>query len=216
MTRIVAAGDQIHLAFGGTGLAVERVMPNDRVYSAFWARHYTGSKGAIGRQLHYLCLVDGKVVGICAAGEAMYRNRVRDRWFKLEYETVATPPPRWLASCIAFRVEDAPRFAASALLALWRAKVVVEWPAEGFETTVGPPLSGACFRHDGWKKAGYTSGRGSRRPEGHGFGAKRIWIDTPKKMVLCRWADGRPRDANPGVPADGATSPPGSPPQARP
>jgi len=42
------------------------------------------------------------------------------------------------------------------VIALWRLAVAIDWPCavRGFETLVGLPRSGCCFRHDGWKKIG--------------------------------------------------------------
>lgn len=72
--------------------------------------------------------------------------------------------------------------------------MVADWRREygdevrAFETLVGPPRSGACFRHDGWRRVGYTRGVGARRPAGHGH-TKRLRVEHGiRKMVLVRWA----------------------------
>jgi hypothetical protein len=162
---------------------------SDPTYAAIYSRHYTGSKGQIGRQLHYLLWHAGRVLGIAAAGEAMFRSRARDRFFGLTYARVEDPPPPWLVACVVLRLEEAPHGLASQVIALWRAAVASDWPCavRGFETLVGLPRSGCCFRHDGWKKIGYTRGLGARRPDGHGH-TRRIVVRTEHKMILARWA----------------------------
>lgn len=198
MTRIVAPRVvQEMLPLAGPGPSIVRTSPAESAYAAIYARHYTRSRGAIGRQLHYLVRLDGRVLGIVAAGEPMFRCRPRDRWLRRTFcdDSLCAdgaPPPRWLVACAAFRVENAPHGLATAVLALWRLAVAADWrdkygdDVRAFETTVGPPRSGACFRHDGWQKVGYTTGRGARRPDGHGHAA-RVWIDTgERKMVLVR------------------------------
>lgn len=191
MTRIVQpTAVQLTLPVQGDGIALERVYgahASWSEYAAFWARHYTGSRGAIGRQFHHVVRLDGRAIGIIAAGEPMYRSRRRDRYFGLSYDSPDEPPPRWLCNCIAFRLEDAPWGVASSVLALWREEMRELWGAEGFETLVGLPRSGACFRHDGWRKVGYTAGLGARRPEGHGHTKRKI-VQTDRKMILCRRA----------------------------
>ena len=138
--------------------------------------------------------LDGGILGIIAAGEPMFRCAPRDRALALNLAP-GVPPPRWLVACVAFRVEGAPFGVASRAIALWRASVAQDWSerygdaVRAWETLVGPPRSGACFRHDGWRRVGYTTGRGARRPGGHGH-SKRIWIDTgERKMVLLRRAE---------------------------
>lgn len=194
MTRIVApvaVQASLDLCAG----LLERVSPNDSEYAAIWSRHYTRSRGAIGRQTHYLVRLGGRVVGIVAAGEPMFRNRARDRALGLVYAHDKEPPPRWLASCVAFRVEGAPHGFASACLAEFRAGAASDWKREygdeimAWETTVEPPRYGACFRKDGWRRVGRTTGRGARRPAGHGHGRKRVFVATTRKIVLVR--DGR-------------------------
>ncbi len=82
---------------------------------------------------------------------------------------------------------------ASLVIAAWRERAAADWLREygvaprAWETLVGLPRSGACFRADGWRKVGYTAGLGARRPAGHGH-AKRVIIRTTRKMILVRLA----------------------------
>jgi hypothetical protein len=195
VTRIVSPGGAQYALDTSTepGLSLERVSPSTRAYAAFWARHYPGSKGAIGRQLHYLVWLDGQMLGIIAAGEAMFRCAPRDRALGLEL-AAGTPPPGWLVACSAFRVEDAPYGVPSQVLALWRAAVRADWArlygheVRWFETLVEPPRIGTCFVRDGWRRlARRTAGLGARRPDGHGH-TKRKVIQTSRKIILVRAA----------------------------
>jgi len=74
VTRIVAPlAVQCLLPMAAPGLSLERTSASESAYAAIYARHYTGSRGAIGRQLHYFVRLDGRVLGIVAAGEPMFR-----------------------------------------------------------------------------------------------------------------------------------------------
>lgn len=195
MSRIVSPGGA-QLALDTSleaGLSLERVSPSARAYAAFWARHYPGSKGAIGRQLHYLVWLDGRLLGIIAAGEAMFRCAPRDRALGLKLGD-GEPPPGGLVACSAFRVEDAPHGVPSQVLALWRARAAADWcsaygsAVRWWETLVEPPRIGTCFVRDGWRRlARRTAGVGARRPDGHGH-TKRKVIQTTRKIILVREA----------------------------
>lgn len=198
MTRIVSPGGSqlaLHTGLGYGRIDLERVSPTTASYAAFWARHYPGSKGAIGRQLHYLVWLgySPRLAGIIAAGEPMFRCAPRDRHLGLELAPGAPPPP-WLVSCVAFRLEDAPPGWASEVLSVWRARVRCDWLTQygvqvrWYETLVEPPRIGTCFVRDGWKRlARRTAGRGARRPDGHGHTKRKI-ITTSRKIILVREA----------------------------
>lgn len=177
------------------GITLVRTPFENPFVQLLWRQHYVGSKGTVGRQLHYIIYFDGAAVGAISAGSAMFAHKKRDRILGVTKEEQQTGI-RHIVNNTMFRLirpKDAPPRATD-VLKLFRQVVVKDWLKEygdcvrAFETLVEPPRWGGIYKLDGWKKIGMTAGLGARRPEGHGTvgksstGVRKI-IRVPKKIV---------------------------------
>ncbi len=160
-----------------------------------WREHYVGSKGTVGRQIHYTVYYNGRAVGAISAGSAMFAHRKRDKILGVTKEEQSRGL-RHIANNTMFRLirpKDQPPLATD-VLKIFRELVQKDWLKEygdfvrAFETLVEPPRWGGIYKIDGWKKIGMTAGLGARRPEGHGTAGKastgvRQIVRVPKKIV---------------------------------
>jgi hypothetical protein len=160
-----------------------------------WRQHYVGSKGTVGRQIHYIIYHKKKAVGAISAGSAMFANKKRDEFLGVTQEE-KKKGVRHIINNTMFRLirpkDDEPK--ASSILKLFREVVTLDWLKDygdhvrAFETLVEPPRWGGIYKIDGWKKLGMTAGLGARRPLGHGTmgknstGVRKI-IKVPKKII---------------------------------
>jgi hypothetical protein len=177
------------------GITLVRTPFDNPFVQLLWRQHYVGSKGTVGRQLHYLIYFDGVAVGAISAGSAMFAHKKRDRILGVS-KPEQQAGVRHIVNNTMFRLirpKDAmPR--ATDVLKVFRKVVIKDWITEygdcvrAFETLVEPPRWGGIYKLDGWKKIGMTAGLGARRPEGHGTAGKsstgvRKIIRVPKKIV---------------------------------
>lgn len=179
------------------GLLLRRVPAGDPHLGTLWSRHYTGSRGAVGRQLHYLIYYDGQLIGAISGGSAVFKNAGRDGFFNVteEYRLRGLPG---IVNNIFFRLErpsDEPPLATE-VLAAWREQVGEDWLKRygdgviGFETFVEPPRWEGVYKLDGWTRCGRTTGFGKRRPgANHGldFATFKAHYGT-RKIVWCKEA----------------------------
>lgn len=177
------------------GLHLQRA-PFDNAYiQLLWRQHYVGSKGTVGRQMHYIVYWHGKAVGAISAGSAMFAHKRRDKVLNIGRDE-QQGGIRHIANNTMFRMtrpkEERPF--ASEVLAQWMDIVKDDWLRDygdyvrAFETLVEPPRWGGIYKLLKWKKIGMTYGLGARRPEGHGTAGekstgRRKIIKVPKKIV---------------------------------
>jgi hypothetical protein len=153
-------------------------------------RHYTESKGAPpGKKLAWRVSEGGKVIGWIGLGEPSFKLAPRRRLGLKD----ARPLPQTVCNFI-YRLEGPRTAQASEILKAWLPIASDEWeerygwPPLHWETMIGQGNSanmGACFKRAGFRSLGMTTGRSARRPAGHSHG-KRIWMDSPPKLVLYR------------------------------
>lgn len=160
------------------------------------AVHYSAPKGFVGRQLIYRVSYDGQTYGATAAGSATKHLPGRADFFGW---------PRGLNNLVNntfFHIEPVGgrypcRNFAQKVVAAWRGKVLLDWPAvygdavEGWETLVEPPRTGELYRRDGWAEIGRTQGYTCKRVAGKGtdsWSGKRVWdtINLRPKLVFAR------------------------------
>lgn len=155
--------------------------------------HYTGSRGApYGKKICMEILEDGHR-GWIGVGEPTFKLSPRRR---LGLED-ARPLPKTVC-CFIYRLDAPGLTPASKILRDWHHvaarwwEIAYGWMPEHWETMVDPTKilekgnPGACFRRAGYRPLGYTTGRSARRPEGHGKGSPRLWVDDTPKLVLYR------------------------------
>lgn len=177
------------------GLHLQRTSFDNAYIQLLWRQHYVGSKGTVGRQMHYIVYWNGKAVGAISAGSAMFAHKKRDLVLKIgEHERRGGT--RHIVNNTMFRMtrpkEERPF--ASEVLVKWMEIAKVDWLRDygdyvrAFETLVEPPRWGGIYKLLKWKKIGMTFGLGARRPEGHGTAGekstgRRKIIKVPKKIV---------------------------------
>tara|TARA_R110002020_G_scaffold475512_1_gene710685 strand:+ start:855 stop:1736 length:882 start_codon:yes stop_codon:yes gene_type:complete len=200
----LAREHETHL-FAGSGIHLEPVPFNNPYIQMLWREHYVGSKGTVGRQLHYIVYYEGRAVGGISAGSAMFAHKKRDHFLEVGKEEKKTGL-RNIVNNTMFRMtrpkNEAPL--ATEVLQVFKATVKQDWLhrygdyVRAFETLVEPPRWGGIYKLDGWKRIGNTAGLGARRPEGHGTAGKkstgvRKIIRVPVKIVwvqpICSWED---------------------------
>ena len=181
-------------------ISLIRIPKSDTQLQNWMAIHYSTPKGFVGRQLIYRVSVDGVIYGATAAGSATRFLPGREAFFG------RTIPLNNLVNNTFFHIEKQNgrypfRNFAAKVVAAWREKVVVDWPAyygdavQGWETLVELPRIGTLYIRDGWTEVGVTKGQTCKRVAGKGsdsWGGKRVW-DTKNlrpKCVFVRLNDG--------------------------
>lgn len=186
-------------------LCLQRTEFNNPYIQLLWREHYVGSKGTVGRQIHYIIYYKQKAVGAISAGSAMFAHKKRDKLLEITKEEQKSGI-RHIVNNTMFRLtrpkENPPL--ATDVLKIWKQQVKKDWFDDygdfvrAFETLVEPPRWGGIYKLDGWRKVGVTAGLGARRPEGHGTAGKastgkRKIIRVPKKIVwvlpICSYKD---------------------------
>ena len=186
-------------------LSLQRTEFNNPYIQLLWREHYVGSKGTVGRQMHYIIYYKQKAVGAISAGSAMFAHKKRDRLLSIT-KAEQKSGIRHIVNNTMFRLtrpKEHPPLATD-VLKIWKERVKQDWLSEygdyvrAFETLVEPPRWGGIYKLDGWRKVGVTAGLGARRPEGHGTAGKastgkRKIIRVPKKIVwilpICSYED---------------------------
>lgn len=183
------------------------VSRSDPRYLKYRNRHYVENNGCHGQQLHYLVYLNNQQIGIISGASSVYGVRARDEYFGLQ--TDATIKKTQLCSIInnvVYRIEDAPKNAATQILALWRRQIAHDWnylykvEVAGFETFViesdidnGKRRSGALYRADNWDLIGLTAGntKTHRKADGcGGLNAKHKRQQVCKKLIYARKVKG--------------------------
>lgn len=200
----MAAEHETHL-FAGPGIHLELVSFHNPYIQMLWREHYVGSKGTVGRQLHYIIYYNGIAVGGISAGSAMFAHKKRDKFLEIS-KPEQKSGLRNIVNNTMFRMtrakENPPL--ATDVLQVFKETVKRDWLerygdfVRAFETLVEPPRWGGIYKLDKWIRIGNTAGLGARRPEGHGTAGKnstgvRKIIRVPEKIVwvqpICSWEE---------------------------
>jgi exodeoxyribonuclease VII small subunit len=156
--------------------------------------HYSGSRGTpYGKKVCAEIFEDNIHRGWIGFGEPTYKLSPRRR---LGLEDAR--PLQFTVNCFIYRLDADGVVPASKILREWHYvgtrwwEIAYHWTPIHFETMVDPTRilesenPGACFKRAGYRPLGYTTGRSARRPEGHGKGSPRLWVDDTPKLVLYR------------------------------
>ena len=149
---------------------------SDPRYQEFRNKHYVTNRGCHGQQLHYLVYIGDDLKGIISGASAVYSVKARDDFFGITKES-RRAQLNSIINNVVFRLEDAPRNAASQVLSQWRKRIAEDWeylygvPVAGFETFViegseddrgeictDRDRTGALYLADNWTALGLTSG----------------------------------------------------------
>ena len=178
-------------------------------YVRFRDRHYIRNSGCHGQQLHYLVMIDGMLHGILSGASAVYGVRTRDQFFGLSKEKDLRHAQLSSIICnVVYRLENAPRNAATQALALWRKQIAADWESlyqvkvAGFETFViegshndrdelctDRERTGALYRADNWEMLGLTAGNTkvhSALEDSGGMGAAHTRKTVCRKLIFAR------------------------------
>ena len=170
------------------------VSNRDERFIAAIKAHYNGSSGPpYGKKLSLEILENDKHRGWIGLGEPSFKLAPRRRLGLYDARPLAQT-----VSCFIYRLDSSGNVPASTILKTWHETaefwwfISYKWRPVHWETMVDPTKilekqnPGACFRRAGYRPLGYTTGRSARRPEGHGKGEPRIWVDDTPKLVLYR------------------------------
>lgn len=173
-------------------ISLVRCKRSNPVYKEIRDRHYVPNHGAVGQQLHYLILLDNKVVGIISGGAAAYAVKCRDDFFGITKENrhIAL---NGIVDNTVFRLEENKPNLATQVMALFRRTISVDWKVRygvdvaGFETFVieTDTRKGCLYKADNWTFVGET--QGSTKFHLHGIDKSFERISTGKKLVFCKW-----------------------------
>ena len=178
-------------------------------YLQFRDRHYVSNSGCHGQQLHYLVMIDGKLHGILSGASAVYGTKTRDQFFGLSKEKDLRHAQLSSLICnVVYRLEDAPKNAATQVLAAWRRQIAADWEylyqvkVAGFETFViegsyndrdelvtDRTRTGALYRADNWQMLGITSGNTkvhSAANNSGGMNAAHTRKEVCKKLIFAK------------------------------
>jgi hypothetical protein len=178
-------------------------------YLDFRDRHYISNSGCHGQQLHYLVMIDGRLHGILSGASAVYGVKSRDEFFGIAKERELRHAQLSSIICnVVYRLENAPRNAATQALALWRKQIAADWEAlyqvkvAGFETFViegshddrekvctDRHRTGALYRADNWEMLGVTAGNTkvhATAANSGGMGAAHTRKQVCRKLIFAK------------------------------
>ena len=178
-------------------------------YVQFRDRHYISNSGCHGQQLHYLVMIDGQLHGILSGASSVYGVKARDQFFDLSKEKDLRHAQLSSIICnVVYRLENAPRNAATQALALWRKQIAHDWEqlyqvkVAGFETFViegsendrneictNRERTGALYRADNWNMLGITAGNTKSHAaasDSGGMGAAHKRKAVCQKLIFAR------------------------------
>lgn len=202
------------------------------LYQAFRDRHYISNNGCHGQQLHYLVVINGNLHGVISGASAVFGVKSRDDFFCLGREhdeylscvsaakreegfTLSKPDSKLkkvqlnsIINNVVYRIENAPRGAASQVLAMWRKRIAADWEClygvkvAGFETFVvegslndrdevctNRTRTGALYLADNWSLVGLTAGNTKTHSKAKGNGGLNVSHqrkDVSQKLVFTR------------------------------
>jgi len=182
-------------------------------YLDFRDRHYISNSGCHGQQLHYLIMIDGRLHGILSGASAVYGVKSRDEFFGIAKERELRHAQLSSIICnVVYRLENAPRNAATQALALWRRQIAHDWEqlyqvkVAGFETFViegsqndrdevvtDRHRTGALYRADNWEMLGITAGNTKSHAtasDSGGMGTAHTRKDVCRKLIFARKVKG--------------------------
>ena len=173
-------------------IRLERCSRGNLLYQEIRNRHYIPNNGAVGQQIHYLIVINGKCVGIISGGSAAYAVKSRDEFFGI------TPENRKVAlngivDNTVFRLEMNEPNLGTQILSIWRKKIVVDWyekydvKVAGFETFIieNERRKGSLYKADNWTFVGKTSG--STKYHMHGIEKQFVRKEVEPKLIFCKW-----------------------------
>lgn len=175
----------------------------DPEFLASLREHYSKSEGPPpGKKIAWRIVVGGRHLGWIGLGEPSFALGARRR-----LGLPAHPPQPLTVGCFIYRVETRGLARSSDVLKAWHIVASREWLTRyrlapvHWETLVDPAQvesenAGACFRRAGYRRLGWTSGRGARRPAGSSHGA-RVWGPTAPRLVFYRGPLARVADSVP-------------------
>ena len=169
----------------------------DPQYQEFRDKHYVTNRGCHGQQLHYLVFIGEELKGIISGASAVYSVKARDDFFGITKEN-RRAQLNSIINNVVFRLEDAPKNAATQVLSQWRKQIARDWeflygvPVAGFETFViegseddqglvctDKERTGALYLADNWTALGLTAGS----TKAHGKGGME---STSTRRQVCR------------------------------
>lgn len=176
-------------------IRLERCKRSNSLYQQFRNRHYVENHGAVGQQLHYLIVVDGRCVGIISAGSAAYAVKCRDDYFGINKDNRQVALNGIVDNTV-FRLEYNVPNLGTQILKKWRKEVQKDWLQKydvrvaGFETFVveNERRKGAMYKADNWTFVGET--QGSTKFHLHGVDKSFERKNVEKKLVFCKFVKG--------------------------
>ena len=153
------------------------------------------NNGAVGQQIHYLILLDKRIVGIISGGSAAFAVGCRDEFFGITKENRKVALNGIVDNTV-FRLEENLPNLGTQVLAMWRRQVAVDWyerygvRVAGFETFIVEESyrKGSMYKADNWSFVGETFG--STKLHRHGAENKFERVSVDKKLVYCKWVKG--------------------------
>lgn len=182
----------------------------DPRYLTYRNRHYVSNNGCHGQQLHYLAMYEGRQVGIISGASSVYGVKARDEFFGLsQNKDIKKTQLCSIINNVVYRIENAPKNAATQILAYWRKQIALDWEylyqvkVAGFETFViesdiedgTRQRTGALYRADNWSLLGLTTGNSkshSKKDGSGGMNAKHTRLSTCKKLIYAKKIDDVP------------------------
>lgn len=168
-------------------LRCKRTDPN---YQDIRNRHYVANRGTHGQQLHYLILLDQKIVGIISGASSVWAVKPRDEYFGLNKDNKKVALPS-IINNVVFRLEEHLPNMATQVLKLWRNRICADWEdrykvkVHGFETFVVEEdyRKGSLYKADNWSFLGITQGN-TKTHKGLGTPSERV--STTPKLVFAK------------------------------
>lgn len=177
---------------GKHDIVLEQCGRGNLLYQEIRDRHYIPNNGAVGQQIHYLIIVDGKCVGIISGGSSAYAVKPRDDFFGITSGNRRVSLNGIVDNTV-FRLEMNEPNLGTQILSKWRKQIEIDWynkydvEVAGFETFVieNERRKGSLYKADNWTYVGTT--QGSTKFHMHGIENKFIRQKVEQKLIFCKW-----------------------------
>jgi len=170
------------------GLLIEKTKKGDKTYSTIFLNHYPGSKGVMGRQLHYFIKLNGEIIGIIGFNSPPRCYKKFEQFFGKNKEN------SYLNNNV-FCIIKHDIIPASRLLSFAVKQVKKDYPTKygdkliGLITFVEPPRIGTLYKAANWTYLGLTLGKSCRKRSSLDDWSNKDWGVGTKKHIYAKYLE---------------------------
>ena len=166
-------------------ISLVRVPKSDPIFATLFLEHYPQSKGILGRQLNYLIMRGGEILGIIGANSPPLNYKKFRKYFNVDNDL------NFLNNNV-FRLIVHEKNLGTKVLKPFRKTIKKDYKEKygddliGLVTFVEPPRTGAVYKADNWDYLGMTQGKRCLRRGSLGKWINKEWSEGTKKHIFAR------------------------------